>query len=436
MSEASAPSGERTYAGPREAILLVAVLATIYMISQFFRNAIGVIGPDLAREFELGAGALSLLASAFFLSFALVQIPLGMAIDRFGARAALLATALITIIGAFGFVFARGYGDLVAARLVLGLGCSSFLMAPLAIYASRFPPRRFAAIVGLHVGGGNIGSLVATAPLAMAAAAIGWRNAFLGVALAACVATLLVFLLVRESAGTRAARALRRESGADLLRGVAAAVRTPSFWPIFCMQMATYPAFSAILGLWSGPWLADVYGMGVEERGRMLFAMVVAQIVGLFVWGSMDRVFGGYKTPAFIGAGLACALLLTAAVVAIPRSFLPAFVVAFGFVFGFTPLLTAHGKSIFPERLIGRGLSLINIGSIGGVFLQQTLTGAVVGLFPAALSQGARVYPPEAYHAVFLFLAAEIALALLFYTRSREPQAHKPLEPPPLRASS
>ena len=71
-----------------DAVVLVGVLTLAYMISQFFRNSIGVIGPDLAREFDLDARALSLLASILFLSFAAVQIPLGMAIDRFGARAA------------------------------------------------------------------------------------------------------------------------------------------------------------------------------------------------------------------------------------------------------------------------------------------------------------------------------------------------------------
>ncbi|MBX9759253.1 MAG: hypothetical protein K2Y29_10805, partial [Beijerinckiaceae bacterium] len=82
MSEASDPQTRTGRAAWSGGLVLVGVLATIYMISQFFRNSIGVIGPDLAREFDLDARALSVLASIFFLSFALVQIPLGMASDR------------------------------------------------------------------------------------------------------------------------------------------------------------------------------------------------------------------------------------------------------------------------------------------------------------------------------------------------------------------
>ena len=400
------------------AAALVGVLATAYMISQFFRNSIGVIGPDLAREFDLDAHALSLLASIFFFSFALAQIPLGMAIDRFGPRAALLGTASIAILGAFGFVFARDYHELLAARLVLGLGCSSFLMAPLTLYADRFPPRQFASVIGFHVGGGNVGSLIATAPLALAAAAVGWRGAFFAIGVAACAATLVVWLTVRESEGSRARRAVRRETVRDLLAGVRAASRAPGFWPIFLMHMATYPSFAAILGLWSGPWLAHVYGMDVSARGWAIFAMVVAQIIGLFAWGATDRFFKGYKAPVYLGAGLGATLLMGAALLPPSPALAPVYLMALGFVFGFTPLLTAHGKSLFPERLMGRGLSLMNVASIGGVFFQQTATGLVIGLFAYALVDSARVYPPEAYRAVFAILALEIGLALLLYRRA------------------
>jgi predicted MFS family arabinose efflux permease len=424
MSEARGSEASGRSAWTAGAVL-VGVLASIYMISQFFRNSIGVIGPDLAREFDLDAGALSLLASIFFLSFAAVQIPLGMAIDRFGPRAVILATAGVVIAGAVYFAAARGFGDLVAARLVIGLGCSSFLMAPLAMYASRFPPQRFSSIVGLHVGAGNIGSLAATAPLAFAAATIGWRGAFGLVAAVACIAAALVFLLVREAEEARARRAAQRESARDLIAGVVEAVRTPWFARIFLLHLASYPAFAAILGLWSGPWLSHVYGMPVEARGKLLLAMVIGQILGLFVWGSADRWFRGYKTPVAIASVGCIVALALPAVATLPEATLLPYMFALGFVFGFLPLLTAHGRSLFPDRLIGRGLSLMNIASIGGVFLLQIVTGLLIGLFAAQVVDGARVYPPEAYRLVFGFLALQLAAALAAYLSAPDAQRVK-----------
>ncbi|MBX9759227.1 MAG: MFS transporter, partial [Beijerinckiaceae bacterium] len=323
--------------------------------------------------------------------------------------------AAVVIGGSFYFAMARSYGDLVAARLIIGLGCSSFLMAPLAIYATRFRADRFATIVGVHVAGGNLGSLAATAPLAFVAATMGWREAFALVGALACVATALVYFFASEAHDAAQKRAASRESAGELLRGVAQAGRTPAFGRVFLLQLASYPAFAAILGLWSGPWLSDVYGMPVEERGQLLLAMVLGQIAGLFAWGSADRLLHSYKIPVIAGALLCVAALAFPALAPLPKGWLLPYVVFFGFVFGFSPLLTAHGKSLFAPRLIGRGLSLMNIASIGGVFVQQLLTGFIIGLFPHEIVDGGRVYPPEAYRAVFGFLAVQLAVVVLAY---------------------
>jgi predicted MFS family arabinose efflux permease len=420
MSEARDPQVHPSRAGWSEVAILVGVLATIYMISQFLRNSIGVIGPDLAREFDLDAASLSLLASIFFLSFALVQIPVGMAIDRYGPRAVILATACVVIVGAIGFAVARGYSDLLAARVIIGLGCSSFLMGPLAIYAMRFPPERFSSIVGIQVAGGNLGTLAATAPLALAAATIGWRGAFGAIACVSALAALLVFIFVRETQEARVRRQAKRESAGELLRGVVEAGRTPSFTRVFLMQMASYPAFGCILGLWSGPWLSDVYGMDLAERGRLMLVMVGAQIIGLFVWGSADRLFSSYKIPVILGAALGVCALAAPALGVLPREALWVWAAVFGFIFGYMPVLTAHGKALFPDRLMGRGLSLMNIASIGGVFALQISTGAMITLFPVEIIGGARVYPPDAYRTVFAFLAIQLAIITLAYLTTPE----------------
>jgi len=409
----------------RGAAALIATLVAVYIVSQFFRNSINVIGPDLAREFDLDARALSHVASLFFLSFALVQIPLGMAIDRYGPKICLIVPGLIAVAGTLMFAYARNYTELVAARLVIGVGCSSFLMAPLAIYAERFAPARFGSLVGLQVGAGNIGALLATAPLAMGAAAIGWRGSFLVVAVVAALSLALVWLLVHESEQGRAARVAKAESLPQLLHGVREAILTPSFGPVFAMQMTAYPAFGAIVGLWSGPWLAQTYGMELEQRGHVLFMMALAQIAGLFAWGAADQFFKSYKWPCMIGGVLCVLVLAGAAAFHIPVGWLLPYLIVMGLVFGFSPALTAHGKALFPGHLIGRGLSLMNIGAMGGVFFQQWLTGQVMALFESRIVDGARIYPPEAYRTVFAILAVEIALAIILYARTRDPYRGK-----------
>src|SRR3954454_20020052 len=166
----------------RGVVALVGTLAAIYLVSQFLRNSVGVIAPDLAREMRLSAGEIGLLSSAYFFSFAAAQVPLGIAIDRYGPRRCMLACAAIAFLGTFVFAVATTSAGLIAARILMGLGSSCYLMAPLALYARRFAPERFTMLAGIQMGIGSIGTLLVTAPLAWASAEFGWRMTFLFVA--------------------------------------------------------------------------------------------------------------------------------------------------------------------------------------------------------------------------------------------------------------
>ena len=153
----------KTYTLPLMTIAVVATLCGLYTMSQFLRNSVGVIAPNLASEIQLSAAELGLLSSVYFLMFGLAQIPLGIALDRFGPKPCLLVSAVIAVAGCVVFAFAHSVTGLVLGRALLGLGTASFLMAPLALYARWFPPAQFSTITGLQLGVGTLGSLIATA---------------------------------------------------------------------------------------------------------------------------------------------------------------------------------------------------------------------------------------------------------------------------------
>ncbi|MCC5977454.1 MAG: MFS transporter [Salinarimonas sp.] len=400
-------------------VAVLAALIATYMISQFQRSAIGVLGPDLARELALDASRLGFLSSAFFLSFALAQIPVGIAIDRYGARNTLIVSAVIALAGTLLFAVAETGTGLIAARALIGLGCASFFMAPLAIYARRFPPERFAILTSLTLGAGTLGTLVATAPLAAVAAWIGWRGAFFGMA----GLTALIIGAVMLSLPPRPRQAEARESWGEALKGVGEALQVRSFWPVFFLHATTYSAFACIVGLWAGPWLSDVQGADLQMRGNLILIAAAAQITGIFAWGAADRWFRSYRRQALTAGTICVGLLLIAGLVPLQGAALIAWLVFFGFAFGYVPIVTSHGKALFPDRLTGRGITLMNIATMGGVFVSQALTGLMVAQFAPDPGGG---YPAQAYHAVFLALAAALALALAFYSRAIDPHPSRP----------
>jgi MFS family permease len=396
------------------ALFLVAALVALYAISQFLRNSIGVIASDLSRELNLSATQTGLLSSAFFLSFAAAQIPVGIAIDRYGPKRAMIATVILAVAGTALFALAPSAPVLIAARAIMGLGCSTFFMAPLVIYARRFPPERFAALASLQMGLANIGTLGATAPLALSTALIGWRSSFLGVAgLTIIVALLILWLVPRD-----ARKGAERESWADALRGVAAAVKVRSFWRVFFVQLTAYSCFATIIGLWAGPWLADVHGADATTKGNILLFGASAQMGGLLLWGAMDRFWGSYKKPVLVGGIATIMLLASAALFPLGLASAAVWLGVFGLFIAFTPILTAHGKSLFPAALTGRGITLMNIGTIGGAFLSQSVTGMLMDMVGRSES-GA--YLAEGYRLVFAALAGWLLLSLVFYTKAIDP---------------
>ena len=403
------------------AIGLVATLVAIYVVSQFLRNSVAVIAPDLALELQLSATDLGLLSSVFFLVFAAAQIPVGIALDRFGPRWCLLAGVVIIVAGAAAFAMAGSSGQLIASRALLGLGASTALVAPLAIYAKRFPPARFATLTGLHIGLGSFGALIATAPLAYGTATIGWRSCFLLVGLLTIVMGLLIAVVVREPANS-AAPTVARESVREMVVGVVAVIRTPSVGYLFVMQMVGYSSFGLVAGLWGGPYLSDVYGYGLAIRGDYLLILALAQIVGMLSWGPSERLFRGYKLPVVIGALMTATILGFLAVAGTLGSFwLAVWFAALGLSTGYVPVLIAHGKSLFPPNQVGRGITLFNMGTMGGVFFAQMVSGLIINQFPEGAGGE---YPLAAYRVVFGLQAGLIILACLGYLRSRDPKAN------------
>jgi hypothetical protein len=182
------------------------------------------------------------------------------------------------------------------------------------------------------------------------------------------------------------------------------------------MNVVAYSSYVLIVGLWGGPFLSDVYGYGLTARGDLLMLPAISHIIGVVVWGHVERYFGTYKPLVLAGAlATAAALGLLAALGKPEPRTLAIWLTVFGCLPAFIPVLIAHGRSFLPPHLIGRGMTLFNIGTMGGTFVVQLVSGALIELFPAQ----AGVYPLDAYRLVFAAQALAIMVASAAYLTVR-----------------
>jgi predicted MFS family arabinose efflux permease len=278
-------------------------------------------------------------------------------------------------------------------------------------------------LAGIQMAIGTIGTLLVTAPLAFASATIGWRATFFCVAGLVVLCGALIAIVVREDAAEHAPAA-HGETLRENFAGIVEVVRMRGFWPLFLMQAVSYSSYAMIVGLWGGPYLAHVYGYGLAVRGDLLMLPALSQIVGVVVWGHAQRVTGSYKPLVLAGALATATALGLLAVIGKPEPWMLAvWLAVFGALPAFLPVLIAHGRSLLPPHLVGRGMTLFNIGSMGGTFVVQLASGALIDAFVPI----AGAYPLDAYRAVFAAQAVAVLAACGIYAvmrpknRSAEP---------------
>ncbi len=382
----------------------IVCLVLAYMLSQFYRAFLAVLTPVLGADLGVTAEDLAAASGLWFLTFAAFQIPVGIALDRIGPR---LTSAVIFAIGGIGalvFAVAQGPGTIKLAMALIGIGCSPVLMAAYYIFARLYSPAVFGTLAGALVGFGNFGNIASSLPLALAIDLMGWRMTMLLLAAITLAVAGATALLLRDPPRLEGNL---RGSLLDLLR-------LPAIWLIIPMIMVCYFPSAAIRGLWVGPFYTNVYGADAAMIGTVTLAMGVAMILGNFAYGPLDRLLGTRKWVIFGGnvAALACLAALWAVPLSGPVA-IAVLLAALGFFGASFPMMMAHGRAFFPPHLVGRGVTLLNLFSLGATGLAQYASGWI--------HAGAARNPAEAaFTPIFAAFAAALVIGLAIYAFSED----------------
>lgn len=401
--------------------------AALYLLGFFHRVAPGVITAELMRDFAISAGALGNLSAFYFYSYAAMQIPTGILVDRWGPRRLLTTGALVAAGGAVLFALAPGVGWAAAGRLLIGGSVAVAFVGSLKVSVNWFAPRHYALLSGMASFFGVTGAVFAGTPLRLLVDHYGWR----AVVLVTAAVTLLVgvgtWWFVRDQPHEKGFDDFvppRPASGQDRGGIVADILRVFAYRNTVLLFLIPGGITGCVLtfcGLWGVPYLQTLHGVSATNAAAFTSALLVAWAVGGPFFGWLSERACNRKAIYLAGCGASLSGWLVVVLVKdLPLIFLLPVMVATGFCSGCMVITFVFVKESVPLPLAGTASGVINMGVMAGPMLLQPAVGRVLDLlWSGEMAAGVRVYSLSAYRSGFALMLAWIALSffLLLFTR-------------------
>ncbi len=380
---------ESTGSLPTRTAIVLTVLVPFgcgFYLSYLFRTVNAVISTDLQNEFGLDAEGLGFLTSTYFATFAVMQLVLGVLLDRYGPRRVQAALLVVAALGSALFAIGQDVATLAVARGLIGAGVSACLMAAMKANAVWWPKERLPLVNNVIGAFGSFGALSATSPMYALLDLFGWREIFAGLAVITLALAVAVYIMVPER------RELLDTTGPvrDQFYAVLEIVRSPFFWRIGGMFIVCQAVLLSYQTLWAAPWLRDVARLGERAVADHMLLIQLGFFLGLLTGGAVtDRVrVLGIQPFTVLATGVAVYIALQASLVMGVSGIDALIWGGFGFFGAFCFLSYSVYSEHFPAALTARVLTAANLLLFVAAFALQWGIGAIVELFPRSDTDG------------------------------------------------
>ncbi len=417
MHPAPAPHDPR-FVRARRVIFGIALAS--FLLSFFHRTAPAAIAGELARAFAINSALLGTLAATYFYVYMVLQVPVGVLADTLGPRRILAAGSLVAGLGSIAFALAPSWEIAAVGRTFVGVGVSVAFIAILKVSAIWFPANRFATLNGVTMFAGNLGAVIAGAPLAWLVTQTSWRVVFLGLAALSIALGVASWLKVRdrpEDLGFPPVHSLPATGRTEMhwARALASVLSNPATWPGFFVNAGIAGSYLAFAGLWAVPYLEQTYAMSRVTAAQHTSLLLLGVAFGSLLVGTVSDRLGSRRGVMRLYAVLYAASWLPWLLhVQWPLAATLAWFALTGLLIpGFT-LTWAVAKEVNRPEHSGIATSIVNVGIFLGTGILQPLVGAI-------LDQGRTVGDPaSAWDTGIAVLAGSAAFGALMSFLVRE----------------
>ena len=378
------------------AVTIWLVALAVYLLAVFHRSSLAVAGLAASERFDISAAQLSTFTVLQLLIYAGLQVPVGLVLDRFGSRRVMLVGLLVLTTAQAGFALADTYALALVARAFVGVGDAMTFVCVLRLVNTWFVARRIPLITQLTGVLGQLGAIIAAAPMTWSLRELGWTRSYL---LAAAIGVVLAAALVLVIHDSPERRSLSGPplSWTAVRRSLADSWEHPGtrlgFWTHFSTQFS-----ATTLGLlWGYPFFVQGEGRSSDEAGALLTLLVVAVMIAGPVLAWLITHHPWHRSTLVIGIVSSIVVAWTVVLAwpgTAPTWLLVVLVVVVGVGGPASMIGFDFGRSFNPASRLGAATGLINQGG----FLASLLLVLGIGLVLDWRTPGASTdYSPEAF---------------------------------------
>lgn len=371
-----------------------------------------------SERFHTNAQQLATLAVFQLVVYAAMQIPVGILLDRFGAKILLTVGAGIMAIGQFTVAFAPSLGVAVIGRMLVGMGDSFTFISMIRMVNGWYSGAKASKIQQYISTVGQTGQFFSAVPFWFMLEGLGWEPAFAIMASASLLVVLLLITLTANEPVTSEHKTANATSLRKAVNQLLENFRNPGIRMAFWTHFSTQPTTTSVSLLWAAPYLVNAQGQTHEFVALTLTAMVffgfitgpiIAEICARapryrarLVYSVVGTTVGAWLVLIFC-PGLAPSWLLLACFLVISVGG-PASMVAFDF-----------SKDFVPKSKLGSANGFANVGGFLATFVMMYLTGLVIDLLFNPATDSSR-YNLESFRWGFAAQFVVIAIGVTFFT--------------------
>lgn len=394
---------------------LIWSLAVLFLFYEFFIRVFPTaMVAELMSAFKVNAGRLGLLSAFYFYSYAPMQIPVGLLMDRFGARKLLTFASLICAIGAFAFSFSFDFSIAAVGRFLMGVGSAFGFVGMVYVCSHFFPQKKMAMLVGIGNSIGMLGAVGAEGPLSLFVGRFGWRIIVQFFGCIGLIIAFFIFLFIQREKQEDKNKQVKIATK-HLISNLKTVCINRRSWLNGMIALLIYTTTGGFASLWGIPFLIQNYGMKKELAGFIVSMVFVGWIVGGPIIGILSDHIKRRK-PMLI---LATILTLISIVPIIYIENLPVWVLfsllfCVGFFSSGQLLSFSLAIEVNPYKAKGTSIALTNFIVAVGSSIIQPLVGIILDLNRGGLvKEGMPLYSAYNYKIALTTFPVTLVLALI-----------------------